>query len=923
MSFIKSLAELGQADLLLAGGKAANLGVLIRAGLPVPPGFCVTTDAYRAFVAANSLEAPILRLTSSLPIDDPSSLDDIAEQIRVLFSSGQIPDDLAAEIRSAYAALARQQPTEQPTDEDQPLAVAVRSSATAEDLPDMSFAGQQDTYLNVVGEAALLQAVVRCWGSLWTARAIGYRARNGIPSQGIALAVVVQVMVPSEVSGVLFTANSLTGRRTETVIEATLGLGEALVSGQVEPDQYLFDAASRRILNKKLGAKALSIRGQRDGGTLTVTETAADRQALPDDRILELARLGRRAAQVFNAPQDIEWAWAAGKLYLVQSRPITSLYPLPADLTTGSAEGDVPFSVLFSYGVWQGMLDPYTPLGQDLFRGLQQGIARALGLTLPAKARIFVAAGERLFLDITGMFRRTFGRLILRTFVGAIDPVTGEALESLWDDPRLSIRASRMRIGTLLRLVRRLAPLIANILYCQITPSRGRARVQRRIDAVVSAVSARSARTTTLAEQVALFDETLAQQPLALLPYLLAGIISGQMAQQMLIRLAAGLPDGLQIALELTRALPHNPTTEMDLSLWAAARTIRDDRVAAKHFAQADPATLATEYLAGALPATAQATVTAFMAQYGMRGIGEIDLGRPRWREEPAHIMQILKNYLLVEDEATSPEAVFQRGADRAQAAQEQLIDALRQTPRGRLKAFLARRLARRARELGGLRESPKFAIIRLFGVLREMLLGRGRQLVAAGVLTQADDVFFLHLPELRALAAGDWRDWRSLVAERRQAYDREKRRPRSPRLLFSDGTAFYERAQKPEQSGADIIVGSPVSAGIAEGTVHVVLDPHGTRLTPGEILVCPATDPAWTPLFLTAGGLVTEVGGMVSHGSVVAREYGIPAVVGVAQATARLKTGQHIRIDGSTGQIVILEAADTGRITNNGHDRL
>jgi pyruvate,water dikinase len=460
-------------------------------------------------------------------------------------------------------------------------------------------------------------------------------------------------------------------------------------------------------------------------------------------------------------------------------------------------------------------------------------------------------------------------------------------------------------------------------LYCQISPTRGRARLQRRIDAVISAVSARSARAATLAEQTALFEETLAQQPPALLPYLLAGIISGQQAHQLLIRLATCLPDGPQTALELTRALPHNPTTEMDLSLWAAARTIKDDVAAAAYFHQADPSKLAAEYLAGAMPTAAQATVTRFMQQYGMRGIGEIDLGRPRWREEPAHIMQILKNYLLVEDDATSPEAVFRRGAAIAQTAQEQLISALRQTPRGRLKALLARQLARRTRELGGLRESPKFAIIRLFGVLREALLSGGRQLVAAGVLTQADDVFFLHLPELKALAANDRLDWRSLVAERRQIYDREKHRLRSPRLLFSDGTAFYERTQKPEQAGANAMKGSPVSAGVVEGFVHVVLDPHGIRLTPGEIMVCPATDPAWTPLFLTAGGLVTEVGGMMSHGSVVAREYGIPAVVGVTQATARLKTGQRIRMDGSTGQIVILEAANTVRTASNDHDQL
>ncbi len=291
MQFVKSLSERSATDLNLAGGKGANLGALLGAGLPVPPGFCITTEGYRAFVEANGLQPDILRLSGLVQIDDPASLESTSAQIRALFTAGQIPDELAMEIRSTYAALG-----------DSSSAVAVRSSATAEDLPDMSFAGQQDTYLNIVGQAAVLDAVKRCWASLWTARAIGYRAHNDIPQDQVALAVVVQQMVPSEASGVLFTANPLTGKRTETVIDATLGLGEALVSGQVDPDHYVVDTTRGQIVEKTLGAKALSIRSQTGGGTVTTYEAAQNVQALPDAQILELAGLGRRAEDFFKTP---------------------------------------------------------------------------------------------------------------------------------------------------------------------------------------------------------------------------------------------------------------------------------------------------------------------------------------------------------------------------------------------------------------------------------------------------------------------------------------------------------------------------------------------------------------------------------------------------------------------------------------------
>jgi phosphoenolpyruvate synthase/pyruvate phosphate dikinase len=904
MQFIKPLAELAQSNLPEAGGKGAHLGALIQARFPVPPGFCITTDAYRAFVTANGLWAQIAQSLDSVKNDDPASLETSSAEIRAQFAAGRIPPGIAAEIYAAYLQLSSQS-----AGCASGLAVAVRSSATAEDLPDMSFAGQQDTYLNILGEEALLQAVVRCWGSLWTARAIGYRARNEIAHQDVALAVVVQQMVHSLASGVLFTANPLTGKRSETVIDATLGLGEALVSGQVEPDHYVVDAVGQRILGKTLGAKAVSIRGSGEGGTAMISENASDQQALPDAVILELAQLGRRVEQRFKTPQDVEWAWADGQLYLVQSRPITSLYPLPScQPQPGHTEDS--FLALFSFGVWQGMLEPYTPIGQDLLRGVVVGLSGQVGAATAAldTQRVIIEAGGRLYVNITSLMRNSFGRRFVKLFSSAIDPATSEAIEAICADPRLALRASHFTFRTRLRLVGELIPIVGNVILNLAWPALGRARLQRAIDAAIESTAARRATVANLADTVKLVMDTFTQLPAFLKPYLLPAVIAGQAALQTMYRQVAALPEGEQMVMALTRGLPHNVTTEMDLALWDTARSIKQDAAAAEYLTSSTAATLALEYLDGKLPAAAQAVTHRFMQQYGMRGIAEIDLGRPRWREDPAYIMQVLKSYLQIEETHSSPQAIFQRSVAEAKKAQAQLIRALRQMRGGWLRARLVQLQIGRVRELAGLRETPKFTLVRVFWYLREALLASGVRLAAAGVLAQPDDIFFLYLSELEKLASGVDLPWRALVAERRQGYAREKRRRRVPCVLLSDGTAFYEGM--PADDGANVITGSPVSPGVTEGAVSVVFDPYGAQLSPGEILVCPATDPAWTPLFLAAGGLIMEVGGMMTHGSVVAREYGIPAVVGVREATTRLKTGQRIRLDGSTGQIVILGEA-------------
>jgi rifampicin phosphotransferase len=896
------------ADLDSAGGKGANLSRLARAGFPVPGGFLLNTMAYQAFVTANHIKENLL---ACLPVESdpaPAALEAAAEKIQALFNTGKMPDDLASEIQQAYTRLGGP-------------SVAVRSSATAEDLPGMSFAGQQDTYLNVVGPAALLRAVVECWASLWTARAIGYRTRNHVPQRTAALAVVVQKMVESRVSGVLFTANPVSGLRSETVIDATFGLGEALVSGKVEPDHYVVDAGRGQILGRSLGAKALSIRGQAGGGTLTRPEGLANRQALPDDQILALARLGQQVAELYGFPQDIEWAVADDQLYLLQSRPITSLFPTPEGMPSE------PLQVMFSFAAVQGMNDPVTPLGTDALKLMFATGAGLFGIhTTPADQKLLYSAGGRLWVNITTPLRNSVGRKVIRGALGIVEPTAQQALKEIWDDPRLQPGRPRISLHALRQIARFFGPLAANVLLNLLVPRHRRERILRNSEAILDDLRVRCAairgdRYECLAAQAGLLKTTAAVKLPRTLILFVSGVASGMASWNQLNVLAAGLPQGEagssaswhDLILEITRGMPHNPTSEMDLVLWQVARTIRQDAPAMQAMTAFSAAELAQRYANGKLPARLMSAMGQFLGKYGGRGLAEIDMGRPRWAEDPTYVFVTLSSYLQIEEGEKAPDAVFARGAENARKAIDQLATAIRRTRRGWIKAKLVRFMAGRARELMGLRESPKFFVVRMMWIIRSELLKTGAEFVQAGELDRADDLCYLSLDEMSALAQREPRDWRALISSRRETYQVELLRRQVPRLLLSDGRAFYEGISAPAgdaaaQGSSAVLNGSPVSPGSSEGRVRVVFDPRQAHLEHGEILVCPGTDPSWTPLFLSAAGLVMETGGMMTHGAVVAREYGIPAIVGVDQATQRLHTGQLIRIDGSTGRILLLD---------------
>ena len=879
-----------------AGGKGANLARLTRAGFQVPRGFIISTDAYRLFVEANRWLPMIESAVENISPEDATALERTSAQIRAAFSLGVMSADVEAAIREAYA-------------EFNQVPVAVRSSATAEDLPDLSFAGQQDTYLNVIGEAEVLKAVISCWSSLWTARAIGYRLRNHIPQDQVALAVVVQEMIPSDTSGVLFTANPLSGLRSETVIDATFGLGEALVSGQVEPDHYVVDTITNTIRSKTLGAKAVSTRSRSGGGVETSQEDMSAQQALSDGQIVQLAGLGQSIQREYHFPQDIEWAFAEGKPYILQSRAITSLFPVPEECND-------PLFVWFSFGAVQGLVGPITPLGQDAIRRVFLGGARLFDPKAePDQLRVFVSAGERIWINITGVIRHPVGSRIIRGALGIIEPGTAHVIKPLMNDPRLGTGTGRFKFSTLQRLGKFFLPVIGRAIRNALNPETARIEFDRAIDGYLSTAQIAPAENKfdRLANIVAFMKERIGTVFKFLLPKFISMFAPSLAALNLLNEMSSDQAPGdhgfSMPVLEITRGLPKNVTTEMDLALWQTAQTIKNDSESLDVWSGSDAPTLAQRFHDGTLPVAAQTAVARFMEQYGMRGVGEIDFGQPRWRDDPTPIMQTLKSYIQI-DENSAPDVLFARGQKAAEAAIEKLAQEARGQSFGSIKERIVRAAVRRVRVLMGVRESPKFFAIRVMGIARKALMEVGQEFADAGIINRADDLVFLRLSELEALSRNEPRDWKALVAERRATYEREARRRQVPRLLVSDGRAFYEGVGANTDTG-DVITGSPVSPGVVEGIVHVVFNPHEAQLAPGEILVCPGTDPAWTPLFMAAGGLITEVGGMMTHGSVVAREYGIPAVVGVHQATTRLKNGQRIRVDGTTGKITILDEKD------------
>ncbi len=902
---VLDLNRLDAGMLELVGGKAANLGELLSAGLPVPEGFCLTTAAYpRAVGVPDSLLPGLAEVYATLrdaagAVEESLDLARLAGTARAAILATPLPAEVSQAVEQAYTALGSDVP------------VAVRSSATAEDLPFASFAGQQDTYLNVIGVPALLEAVRNCWASLWTDRATAYRASLGIDPDGVALAVVVQRMVDADTAGVMFTANPLTGRRRQIIIDASPGLGEAVVSGAVNPDHFVVDALTGRILERKLGDKGVEVRPLPGGGTQSLRGTAAGGGAacLTDRQVAGLARLGQQAEDHFGAPQDTEWAIdPTGALWLTQSRPITTLYPVPK--SNGAAGGTRAY---LCFSLAQGLTRPLTPMGLAAVRLIASSVATAAGFPVPDPRHgpsPYAEAGQRIYIDFTTPIRSSVGRRLVPRVFDIMEARTATVMRQLFDDPAFSVTTR-----TPFELLRHVVPVAARakapatVLRALVRPGAALRRLDRftrEFDAsLVLQDGAGAVARLDHAEFLLgsrLFPIVPAILPLPALGFAMLGVAG---------RLLGG--NAWSELQPVIRGLPNNVTTEMDLALWRLSTSIREDPASAEAFTGGEPAALAESYRDGRLPAVAQAGSASFLRDYGHRAIAEIDLGMPRWSDDPTHIIGVLVNYLRLDDPRLAPDKQFERAAHDAEEQLAVLV--ARARAKSPLHARVVKMALERTRMFAGLRELPKYHLVRGFAAVRAQLSEVGETLADAGIIDDAGDVFFLDFKDARH--GLDGKDLHELVARRRETYELELKRRHVPRVLLSDGTepealptGFLSRGNgRPASEGAlpdGMLLGTPASAGTVTALARVIMDPVGAHLEPGEILVAPSTDPGWTPLFLTAGGLVMEMGGPNSHGAVVAREYGIPAIVGVPDATSRISSGQMVAVDGAAGTVVI-----------------
>jgi phosphoenolpyruvate synthase/pyruvate phosphate dikinase len=860
--YVLGLQEIGEMQVAVVGGKGAHLGGLSRIdGIRVPAGFCVTTDAFRRIMAeAPSIDDRLDQL-SRLDPDDREAIRTLSAEIRRTLEEIAIPGHLAAAITRVLAHLGEQ------------AAYAVRSSATAEDLPTASFAGQQDTYLNVVGPAAILQHVSRCWASLFTERAVTYRQRNGIDHRTVHMAVVVQQMVFPDAAGILFTADPVTSNRRVTSVEASFGLGEALVSGLVNADVY--KVRDGEVVAKAVGAKRLAIHASPTGGTQeqAIAPELQDQPALTDAQVVRLAQLGRRIEAHFGRPQDIEWCLVDDGFQIVQSRPITTLFPIPES-------GDRENHVYVSVGHQQMMTDPMKPLGLSFWQ-----------MTTPAP---MAEAGGRLFVDVTQRLASPASRAGLLEALGRSDPLTGDALQTILE-----------RDGFIRPLPDEGPP----------GPLFGGAPAPIETDpAIVTELIGRSQASIAASER-----DIRTKSGEALLDFIQADIqelkrilFDPQSHQVFMSAMEAAwwLNDQLQAWLgeknaadTLTQSVPHNVTSEMGLALLDVADVIRPhpDVVAFLHHVEDEGFLDELAKLSGGREA--RDAIEAWLEKYGMRCVGEIDITRPRWSERPSTLVPVIlgniKNF-----EPGAGARRFEQGRQEAWAKEQDVLERLRALPDGERKSEEAKRMIDRVRTFIGYREYPKYGMVSRYFVYKQALLKEAERLVQAHVLREKEDIFYLRFPELHDVARTNHVD-DQLICRRKDAF-RSYQALTPPRVLTSDGeviTGAYRRDDVP--TGA--LVGLPVSAGVIEGRARVILDMAEADLEAGDILVTAYTDPSWTPLFVAITGLVTEVGGLMTHGAVIAREYGLPAVVGVVDATRLIPDGQRIRVHGTDGYVEIL----------------
>ncbi|MDR4435303.1 phosphoenolpyruvate synthase [Bacillus tequilensis] len=867
-SLVLGFHEMEKTQLLLVGGKGLHLGKLSKIqGIQVPEGFCVTTVGYQKAIEQNETYHALLERLAMLKIEDRDQIGEISREIRQIIMKVEIPSDVVKAVTQSLSKLGEEH------------AYAVRSSATAEDLPHASFAGQQDTYLNIIGKDAILQHISKCWASLFTERAVIYRMQNGFDHRQVYLSVIVQKMVFPQASGILFTSDPITSNRKLVSIDAGFGLGEALVSGLVSADNY--KVRDEEIVEGRIATKKWAIYGRKEGGTerRQIDPDQQITQTLTEEQILQLACIGRQIEAYFGQPQDIEWCLADDTFYIVQSRPITTLYPIPE---TEDQENHVYISV----GHQQMMTDPIKPLGLSFYL-----------LITPAPMR---KAGGRLFVDVAHWLTTTAGRDTLLNTMES-DPLIKGALMTIIERDFIKLLPNDKKEQSLGQSRKGIpfAGSQAQIEYDPAIVSDLIKRSQTSLDELKQTIQTKSG--------ADLFDfilTDLQQLKKILFDPQSSAVIKAAMDASIWINEHMNKWLGEKNAADtLSQSVLGNITSEMGLALLDVADVIRPYPEVIEYLQRVEEDDFLDELLQLEGGQEAQDAIYDYLSKYGMRCAGEIDISRARWSEKPITLVpMILNNIKNFEPNASHHK--FEQGRQEALKKEQELLDRLKQLPEGEQKAKETKRMIDIIRNFSGYREYPKYGMVQRYFVYKQALLKEAERLVQAGLIHEKEDIFDLTFEELHQAVRTNQLD-DQIIRKRKEEYKLyEKLTP--PRVITSDGeiiTGEYNRENLP----ADAMAGLAVSSGVIEGRARVILNMEDAVLEDGDILVTSYTDPSWTPLFVSIKGLVTEVGGLMTHGAVIAREYGLPAVVGVENATQLIKDGQQIRLHGTDGYIEIL----------------
>lgn len=880
MAFTIPFTQLNKNDIPLAGGKGANLGEMTAAGLPVPPGFVLTTAAYDAFTEENELQQQIVELASNASTADPQSSQDASKAIKKLFLSTKMPQDVQVDLLAAYEKLVK----------GGEMPVAVRSSATAEDLPTASFAGQQDTYLNVRGEEALLEAVIHCWASLWTARAISYRLRQQIDPSAVSLAVVVQQLVSAESAGILFTANPVNGQREQILINAAWGLGEAIVGGQVTPDSVVVEQATWKILDRETTTKT-TMTVQTESGTeeRAVPEAQQKQAVLDDETAVQLARFGAQIEAHYEMPMDIEWALADGEIAILQARPITALPPAP--LKNVLWEPITPNTIWMRRQIVEHMPQPLSPLFEDLY--LNQGLDQSMD-------KLLQAMGE---MANTGL---DFNAFLPHGFAGTINgyAYTTGSFEMDWPNLKAILKIYA-RIFTFFRMSAFDWEGVALPGYQSLIAHWGAINPAETEDSVLlQGISEMAA-----ADSTYWFGSALNLGLSRLLDPLF-----DQLLKSPLIRYA--LPEPRPVSASFLRGF-DSKALDAQADMEALANMIRKST----GLREINHST-AAEQLIEALSAHPEGQpvvdgIQQYLNEYGHQ-IYNLDFADPTQNEDPLPVLLSLKALVT-----NPPEQDVRTRQARMAAEREALVVATEQALNP-LSQWLFQTVWQWTKRWAPYREHVMFYMGAAWPTVRKLAHELGQRLVDAGTIVDPDDIYYLDSSEIttaiEARASGQpVTEFAQLAKERRALRESRKLLTPPPKVpergalkVGPINLSMFDPTPNDAVNDGPVLNGYAVSTGRVTAPASVIYSIEDfNQMQPGTILVCTTTTPAWTPLFSQAVGLVTDVGGPLAHGSIVAREYGIPAVMGTGVATERIKSGMMLVVDGNAGTVMLADEVD------------